>query len=332
MHPCVLTRFPKARGRQTRPIKHPVGAPRATATRSRAIRYSSAASGSTGLLLRAARVAWTWISVRNTSDPATRITAATVFSCVASRNKRCLRALRNGSLYPSRAYPNKAAFTLPYGSKSRAGRKIHCSSTPAKGATSSVELQPAAGGGDGLHGPAGRNYSAQFSASCRPHCGSAVAPPCPRAGGNPVRTIHHCSNDFLLQRSHAGTLQPSPAGISSRFCSPQNERNPSLSGRATEMSSVRAPSGTPTGPPLPQLDGTALRPRRPHVPWTGETCVSLRQPRPYSSHRSLSRASSSEDSSFERAFYRFTKKQGGLLHAANLPVSKSSFSKFNYPR
>ena len=41
--------------------------------------------------------------------------------------------------------------------------------------------------------------SPQFSAPCQPHCGSAVAPP----------------------------RLPSPAGISSRFCSPQNERNPS---------------------------------------------------------------------------------------------------------
>ncbi len=80
-------------------------------------------------------------------------------------------------------------------------------SPPAVSATSPVELQPAAWGGGELRGsksrrssarrggktvfgfPARRTSTAQFSAPCLSHCGSAIAPPL-----------------------------PSPAGISSRFC------------------------------------------------------------------------------------------------------------------
>ena len=46
----------------------------------------------------------------------------------------------------------------------------------------------------------------------------------------------HCPVSASLRLRFRSATFPSPAGISSRFCSPQNERNPSLGGRETGFS------------------------------------------------------------------------------------------------
>ncbi len=57
--------------------------------------------GTVGLPPRAAAAAWTWVSIRRASAPATRTSEPTVFSCGAARNKRCRSALES---YPGLPY------------------------------------------------------------------------------------------------------------------------------------------------------------------------------------------------------------------------------------
>ncbi len=92
---------------------------------------------------------------------------------------------------------------------------------------------------------------------CQPHCGSAVAPPpiafFPRAGGNLVRTIHHGSNDFLLQQSRAGHFNRRPPGFHLNFAHRKTSEIPLYAGGRLFL-----------------WEGTALGPGGPHVPWTGK--------------------------------------------------------------
>ncbi len=181
--------------------------PRATACGTRVRYWVRAIAGSVGRRRRSSSAGSICISMRRISIPVSPATAATVFSCVASRKTgrsafECWRELPQQ--VTGRRHPNVAGL---------------CAVAASGGATSSVELQPAAWGGGELRDPKGRKSNAQspanssaqstaqisgpcsaqrgaktvsgfrarrtvaaqsspqFSAPCQPHCGSAVASP-----------------------------------------------------------------------------------------------------------------------------------------------------------
>ncbi len=150
----------------------------------------------------------------------------TVFSCVASRNKRVARLRWARWSYPICILNASLRFVEPRGpdaspsggpqthyvccipprrpthlkaqhpftaQKYRIRSQPNICSPPAVSATSSGELQSAAGSGGELRGSKSRRSialgpangtaqsspksTAQFSAPCPPHCGSAIAPP-----------------------------------------------------------------------------------------------------------------------------------------------------------
>ncbi len=89
------------------------------------------------------------------------------------RNDNSRRA--SGGLRASREEASGPSDSTSRRSPIRAGRNN--SSPPAGSATSPDELQPAAWGGGELRGSKSRRSSAQSTDPCRPHCGSAFAPP-----------------------------------------------------------------------------------------------------------------------------------------------------------
>ncbi len=241
--------------------------PRATASQARASRTASATTGTVGHPLSAGLTACSWASARSTSIPAARTTVPSVVSCVASRNKRCLQALRNG-----RVYPNKAAFTLH-----------HCGRTPGSDRNSrraSGVLRASRGEASGPRGSANRKSTAysppnsppvrprraplaplkrrsrrgrrfcesrySLSAPCQPmrlRCRSATIRIFPRAGRNLIQTRTTRLDDFLLQLSRAGRAStalgpggPRVPAVSGWLCQPKSS-NRSLFARLRLSSS-----------------------------------------------------------------------------------------------
>ncbi len=126
--------------------------PRATACGTRVRYWVRAIAGSVGRRRRSSSAGSICISMRRISIPVSPATAATVFSCVASRKTgrsafECWRELPQQ--VTGRRHPNVAGL---------------CAVAASGGETSSVELQPAAWGGGELRDPKGRRSSAQFSA------------------------------------------------------------------------------------------------------------------------------------------------------------------------
>ena len=157
------------------------------------------------------------------------------FGVEAGSKRRCA-SLRGGRLRPARPVGSQEQHLVHRSKLSGSSLTYSCSSS-AVSATSSVELQSAAWGGGELRGSKSRRSiaqgpangtaqsssksTAQFCAPCQPHCGSAVAPPVPLGTRKIARSI-----PIPVARWDFISILLS-----------QNERNPSLGGRATDFCS-----------------------------------------------------------------------------------------------
>ena len=113
------------------------------------------------------------------------------------------------------------------------------SCSPPRGVAANCAAQRAAKARTNARPPAQLNSPPKFQPKARPDAArlenrSRFSSPKNRHVPKLAPTLGPVSASLRL-RLRSATF-PSPAGISSRFCSPQNERNPSLGGRATGFS------------------------------------------------------------------------------------------------
>ncbi len=133
------------------------------------------------------------------------------------------------------------------------GPKIHRSSAPAEGTTSSVELQPAAGGGDGLRDPKGRTAL------------SSILSPilCPvRPVAHPPEALHAWATRPAIPAESHDTLSQAVRRQRRRNQAREDCSPPLASNCATLRVARVQPNPRPNSPPRVRLTAAPLSLRR----------------------------------------------------------------------